>query len=878
MLTGKREPCGPSEVLHSRGVSDMLRRLPVLFRDLLTAFVLLSAVGFVASERIAADSGRVQIVGEKAVTLRGVASGFPQPGRRGSSVVLRVLERWECPGRPDKFSGEENSGQSQPSRKLSGSSRGLPTLCKVLVRLKNLPEDVTPGDTLTVTGTLRNSSGPRNPGGFSEAAYLFQQGIWYVLEAPGFLRPVLRRADASKGFIGTYVAPLHRWIGKSVRERMSGEERAFLLALILGERGEFSEETKVAFRDSGLVHILSVSGLHTALVGLAAVILLKGVGFRERSALAGSVALVWFYCGLSGFQPPTVRAAFMLSWMIASRLLGRSTELFAPLCGSCAMLLLINPRYFWDSGFQLSYVATGSIIVSVRFARRVRRAVKMPEWVWKYVASTALTTCVAQLGVLPILALQFGSVSLVAVPANLLGIPLASGGLVCGFCSLIFAGLLPWAAGYAFDITWLLLRLCNLVASLAASMPCAGLELSRPHVFEVVAFLACFFVTLGLAGTAETRVSVRRKAIMFMTVSCTGLLLAGFVGVSPAGLFGRQAGEGKGRLMVDFLDVGQGDATVVRFPDGSSLLVDAGDAREEWDSGQKAVLPYMRAKGLRSIDAAIVSHFHSDHAGGFLSLIEKRKVRHVWSSGADTTSSFSKLVHRAAQEHGLPVEAAGSSGKEPSLDSHGIARVRGVSIQVLHPSGKATADTSSSSLNDSSLVCVIRCRRVQFILTGDAGAPILDLLAERIAMPNSGRGPLVTIVKAPHHGAAGTLSKCFVETIRPDYVVFSVGRRNRFGHPSREVIECYARAGARMFRTDVDGCVSFEVRGVGAEKDSSAEMRQDSLADPRVGSLVVSAADPGASHPFIWKARKWRAERALRVLTLLSFGRGRWHD
>jgi hypothetical protein len=179
---------------------------------------------------------------------------------------------------------------------------------------------------------------------------------------------------------------------------------------------------------------------------------------------------------------------------------------------------------------------------------------------------------------------------------------------------------------------------------------------------------------------------------------------------------------------------------------------------------------------------------------------------------------------------------------------------------------------------------VVECGNVRFVLTGDVGSAVLDALAERLNKAGSGRAkeerergrPRITVLKAPHHGAAATLSSRFAEVMRPDYVVFSVGKRNRFGHPSAEVLECYERVGARLLRTDVDGCASFKVVAEGAAGLPYGH-NAAVLSGPRPDSLFVTTSDPGASHPFIWRAKKWRAERALRALALLSLGSGVLH-
>jgi competence protein ComEC len=386
--------------------------------------------------------------------------------------------------------------------------------------------------------------------------------------------------------------------------------------------------------------------------------------------------------------------------------------------------------------------------MSAKFARRLKQAVGMPDRLWKYVGSTILTTCVAQLGVLPLLALQFGGVSLAAVPANLLGIPLASGGLVCGFCALVLAAVFPWAAGCAFDLTWLLLRLCNLVASLASSMPRAVLELSRPHPAEVVVFLTCFFAALSLAAGIGRRSSKRHRAALFLTISCAAVLLGRFVGLVPAKL---PAGRGTGdapSLTVDFLDVGQGDAALMRFQDGGCVLVDAGEAREGWDSGQKVLAPFLRAVGLQSVDVAVVSHFHSDHAGGLMWLVEKEMVDRVVSAAADTSSCLRKLLERACRKHRITLDTAVRSGKA-------LGGAAGVSRH-----GRVHRFTSAPHRMRHSRHFVLFAQRlvprlcpgtdVQFILTGDVGARVLDALAGRLAKRTAlGPGSVVRREGAP---------------------------------------------------------------------------------------------------------------------------------
>jgi competence protein ComEC len=790
-----------------------LRTHPLTFAaDGFLALFFISTVALSASLRIEADARHSHILAERVACVRGTVVGFPQPSRYGTDLVLSSLS-------PDSLYAP------------------LPRGTRVLVKVRGRSLRVSPGDTLTLAGLLRSPLGTRNPGGFSEAAYLFQSRIRAVLTVPAFLRPVVRRADPPRGFLAIYMAPVHMWIERAIDRYVPGEERAFLLALVLGERGELTDELKDAFRQSGIIHLISVSGLHTGLVAMIAFLFLKGVRLSSRASLVGSALIVWFYCGISGCSPPTLRSSVMVTCVVSSRLLGRGTGLVSPLCTSCAILLLINPRYITDVGFQLSYAATGSMLAGASLGKAIKRWLSPPEWIWKYVLSTVLTTIVAQMGVLPILAFQFGSVSAVSIPANLLAIPVASGALVSSFCSLGFFAVAPPLAASSFSLTWLLLRLCNLIAKLASSVPGASIELMKPTSVEAVSFMACFFVFLRAAGSRRAipesaRQTSTPRSLLTLVVPGLGMALCLILfagGKIPA------MGSREKSTEVYFLDVGQGDATAIRLPDARLLLIDGGESVENWDSAKRVLIPFLRDARKKAFDMVFVTHFHSDHVGGIMRLLEEGRVGRLLVARADTTTALSHLTHLLAQEKGIDVDFVGAPDT--------IVKADGIELVVLHPSGFASADTSFASINDSSMVLVLHSKTAQFVLTGDAGPQVMDRVADLI---ESGK---VTVLKAPHHGGKGTLSVHFLEKVLPGYAVFSVGRNNRFGHPAKEIVRTYKKSGTKILRTDIDGCASFSIVG---------------------DSLTVKTADPAMGLSFLQKAKSRRGERKLKLFALLS--------
>ena len=785
-------------------------------RDTFISLLLLSAVALSASLRMEADARDSHTLREGVALVRGTVVGFPQPSDLGTDLVLSSLP---------------------PDYLYAHLARGT----RVLVRVRGRSLQVSPGDTLILAGLLRSPMGERNPGGFNEAGYLFLSRIRAVLTVPAFLKPAVRKVDPPRGFVATYMAPVHRWIEKAINRRVPGEERAFLLALVLGERGELSDEMKDAFRQSGIIHLISVSGLHTGLVAMIGFLFLKGVRIPLKASLIGSALIVWFYCGISGCSPPTLRSSVMVSCVVGSRLLGRGTGLASPLCASCAILLLVNPRYVMDVGFQLSYAATGSMIAGAGLGRLIKQWVSPPEWMWKYVISTVLTTIVAQLGVLPILALQFGSVSAVSIPANLLAIPVASGALVSSFCSLGFLAVTPPLAASSFSLTWLLLRLCNLIAKLASAVPGSSIELMKPTKVEATVFMVCFFAfldsleryhtNLRSSDSGEKRSPGRRnKWFLVMTALGMALCLILFDGVRVPAVRSRD-----NSTQVQFLDVGQGDATAIRLPDGRLILIDGGESVENWDSANRVLIPYLREARKKAFDMVFVTHFHSDHVGGVMKLLAEGRVKKLLVGAADTTTALSRLTRLQAREGKVEVRFV----SRPDT----VVRAQGVELIVLHPSGPTSSDTSFASINDSSMVLLVRTRTAQFVLTGDAGPQAMDNVADLIDPKK------VTVLKTPHHGGKGTLSVRLLERTRPGYAVFSVGHNNRFGHPAREIVRSYEQSGAKIFRTDVDGCVSFRI-----DRDS----------------VSVRTADPVKGLALVEEANSRRGERKVIFFALFS--------
>jgi competence protein ComEC len=256
--------------------------------------------------------------------------------------------------------------------------------------------------------------------------------------------------------------------------------------------------------------------------------------------------------------------------------------------------------------------------------------------------------------------------------------------------------------------------------------------------------------------------------------------------------------HGDGRLHVTFIDVGQGDSALVRFPGGSALLVDAGGlgGGSAFDIGDRVVAPVVRDAGVRRLDVVALTHGDPDHIGGAPAIVRDFRPREVWEG---------IQVPRSEALAALRLQTAATGGRWANVHAGDQVVIDGVLVTARHPH---LEDWERQKVrNDDSLVLELRWRDVSVLLTGDIGKAVEEnLTASWPAAP-------VRILKVPHHGSLTSSSEAFIRAVRPDVAVFSVGRGNRFRHPAPAVVERYRDAGVAMFRTDQDGAVGVDTDG-----------------------------------------------------------------
>lgn len=695
-------------------------------------------------------------VGE-AVSLRGTIAAEPTPRGQAMDLVLDADERLAL-------------GAWQPTRG------------RLLVRTDALL-DLRLGDRVEVVGALE---APVDSEGFAYRDYLARQGIHALLYYPRLQR--LGRGYAPGPLL--FLAEI-RSKGADLFARALPEPTAALArGIVLGDRATMPKALVADLSRTNTTHLIAISGMNIALVvGLLAPLARRLPG--RWLGLAATLLGIALYGALVGATASVVRAVLMGGLAAWGRALGRPNDALVGLSLAGAAMTYLNPLWLADLGFQLSFLATaGLVLLAPPIESRLGR---LPEWL----RSSLGMTLAAQLAATPVLALAFGQVSLVAPLANLLAAPSIAPATVLGLATL-GAGLIwqPLAIPLVY-LTWLPLASLVQVVELTARIPSASVPL--PLSTEVVvAWYACLLVLVLRGPTSPFRGLVAAPRIL-ASLATRVPARAQLVSLAAVAILAWVAALGgrSGDPTVTFLDVGQGDAILVRSA-GRVVLIDGGPDPAALVAALDRRLPLFR----RKLDLVVLTHAHDDHLAGLTEVLARYEVGQVLAADVAGGTPAVERWNRLLAEKGVP-RVAPSAGETVDLGD-------GLRLTVLHPAGEAGSAAAvaggeeDQSENDRSVVLRLERGTLAILLTGDVGP-----VAQREMLA---RGEVIgaSVLKVPHHGAANGLDADFLRGVSPRVAVVSVGAGNRFGHPAPSTLEALRQAGAStLLRTDLDGAVEL---------------------------------------------------------------------
>ena len=647
----------------------------------------------------------------------------------------------------------------------------------------------------------------------------------------GALVEVLGRAGWIDETAGRVRAYARRAISRTVGS-WSTQSAAIVAAIVIGDRAGLDDEVQRRLQEAGTYHVIAISGGNIAILAGLMLAAFRLAGMLGRGAMLSAIVVLLAYARLVGGGASIDRATLMAVTYFAARLVDQRSPPLNSLAFVAVCLVAAQPLSVVDPAFILTFGATLAILRlvtasseappqaaenfvvaaplrcgSVSFAP-LRGALTSPKarnenqhpprrsWPWEMSRSTwprvvvltggMLAASVAtEIVLLPVGALVFSRVTFAGLGLNFAAIPLMTVAQVAGM-ALVPAALVSTQAASALGFV-AHLAAAGLIrtADLVRYVPALTFRVAPPSG----AVVAVYYAAIASAWLYWNWTRWRRASV------ATAVVAAMWIVAEPWTFL---AARGDGRLHVTFVDVGQGDAAFVRFPRGTTLLVDSGGLSplSTFDMGDRVVAPVLRAMGVRRLDVLALTHGDPDHIGGAPSLVREFRPREVWEGIP---------VPRFEPLRALRAEAAAVGARWTNLTRGDQRRIDEVEVIVRHPD---VPDWERQRVrNDDSMVLDLRWRDVSVLLTGDIGRAV-----ERALLPVIPPAPL-RIVKIAHHGSLTSSSPEFVRALSPMVAVVSAGRANHFGHPVPEVLDRYRQAGAEVFRTDRDGAVMVDTDG-----------------------------------------------------------------
>ncbi|RJQ45180.1 MAG: ComEC/Rec2 family competence protein [Nitrospiraceae bacterium] len=628
-----------------------------------------------------------------------------------------------------------------------------------------------------------------------------------------------------------YIREKRRMLGNIIEAGLSPETAAFHKALIPGLTGGITQEMRDAFSATGLAHLLSISGTH---FGLLAFIIFMCVRMIARSfpgkllaritlyitpsqtAVLITLPVLLLYAFMSGMSTPAVRSLIMVSIYMLAVFLGRNDQWLNSLAIAAFVILLWQPAALFELSFQLSFIAVLSIgyVIERRELNQNKMNFPAAKTAGRSKVSPPLTggdegegaqpnsvtptltlprqgggkfralieklqngfliSIAAVLGTAPVAALSFKQFSLISPITNLIVTPLACFIILpLGFFTSFGAFLFDMSAMPFSSIVETFTHFTLWLVRVFSSVPYGSLHIPAPSIALIILYYASFLLLLKSS-----------RFIPFLVVICLYVISPHLAGQGPK---------------IIFFDVGQGDSSFVMLPDRKTMLIDGGIA--EPDMGRNVIAPSLWSRGVRHIDYLVLTHPHPDHYGGLLYIMDNFSVGEVWLNGR--TDHAAENFFQKIRGKGIPSKIL---RRGDALEEDGY------SIYVLHPYLEFSADSPRGNFSDhnsESLVLKIESRTTSVLFTGD-----IEAEAEKSLTP-LGAWLKSDIIKVPHHGGRTSSSEEFLKAVSPETAIVNVGKNNSFGHPHRESVERYNNAGARLYRTDIDGAVTITINKAG---------------------------------------------------------------
>ncbi|MEX0778706.1 MAG: DNA internalization-related competence protein ComEC/Rec2 [Balneolales bacterium] len=630
------------------------------------------------------------------------------------------------------------------------------------------------GNYLSFSGTLAETPKPRNPNDFDYGAYLNNRGIYSVIDIEDI---IISSPDVSKlQWVHWRLKALH-YVDAIFTESNAALAKAFLL----GDRDTLNNDQQTAFSRAGLAHLMAVSGMHVGFILLPFWLIIPYFWtFRYGKIVGLFIALVILiiYSGITGFSTSILRASVMAMLFVYGKLFQKPRNSLNILGIAALVILLINPKALFEVGFQLSFTAVFVILVVLPVSRSILPPRFKYQFQGKVIQFIAISVFV-QAGLYPILMHYFNEFSIIGPLSNTIAVPFAQlmflWSILCIPVELVLPGWGGWLNTPA-----------DLIAGYLQQYAASASALKWSWIEGTIASPAFFFVwaALFMVIAAALKPTIRWKALAILLFTLC---------IYQSHLLYKQ---NTGNLLITVFDVGHGDAILLETPDGKNILYDTGILSFYQNSAERVLLPELKARGIKELDAVILSHPHADHIGGISTLIGNIPINMIYNSEFDYDSQTNQVYLEKAQQADIPIESVGWG------DRIRIGDAMRFFITGPHP------DLKGNDPNTWSVVVKAIYGNTAILLSGDA-----DQQSENKMVEHYGDFLKADLLKVGHHASNTSSGSTYLNQVNPKYSATSLALQNRYNHPHPQTTQRLRQSGTITLYTSLNGALTFTSNG-----------------------------------------------------------------
>ena len=657
-----------------------------------------------------------------------------------------------------------------------------------LVNLKKNKEEVNLeyGNKLQILGEYQEPNKARNYQGFDYKNYLKTNKIYGIIRVDSYANIIIKQKKNLSNF-KLFIHKIREMLKQNIQELLTKKTYALGIGILIGDNSRIDEQIVEDFKNSNLSHMLAVSGAHINYVVLTVSILFtkKRAGIKAQRVV--TIMMMLFFMELTQMTPSVVRAGIScIIYMLAS-LLYRKADVINAMAISTLVILLNNPFSLFNIGFQLSYAGTLGIIL---FCKLIDIPIK--NKLLKYLKDSIVISISANIFIIPIMMYQFNTISLTFILSNLLAGPLLGISIILEIIVLLISFISINIAAIPAKVLNILLILIINIANWFSNIEISKIYVITPQIISIVAYyLICAAIILK---QRNSKINAKKIiAIIMLTV-----LIVNFFPTPK-------------KLRINFIDVGQGDSTLIRTETNKVILIDSGGstAASNFDVGNKVLLPYLLDRRIKKIDFIIVSHFDADHCQAFETVIDNINVEKVVvCKQSMITQEYLNIINKC-REKNIKVIVV-ERGDKLKIDKR-------TEFEILHP-GERFLEDGKGGLNANAIVCKMNYKLdngkvFSILFTGDT-----EVEAEKELEQVYGKKLKADILKIAHHGSKTSSREEFIKLVSPKIALIGVGENNKFGHPADITLERLEKEKVKVYRTDQMGEVSITINKNGGIK------------------------------------------------------------